>query len=345
LFGRTVLGRAARLTLACAALCTLAFSAGQASVTVNSKPRGLMYDIGGRRLRLVCQGPSDTGKPEILIESGAFGFSGDWAYVQDALTNQGLRSCAYDRAGLGLSDPGPSPRDGLAAAKDLEALLAAAHEPGPYILVGHSMAGVRVHLFANRNRSKIAGLVLVDSTTPEAMTDPGVAKYAADFAAETHAAALTARFGILKLLVSTPLADKIGLPPEEDAEKRAQFGSARYNATAYEEVKYWPLAAAQARATGPLDRRWPVAVVAAGVLDADEGKAMLVTQPAPALASDHGYVEVAPGATHNGLLGAAYSPAIVRGIDFVMDAATAKDGEARAETVFRGDAAAALPRG
>jgi hypothetical protein len=192
-----------------------------------------------------------------------------------------------------------------------------------------------VHLFANRNPSKVAGLVLVDSTTPEAMTDPGVAKYAADFAKETHAAALTARFGILKLLASTPLGDKIGLPPEEDAEKRAQFASASYNATAYEEVKYWPLAAAQARATGPLNPHWPVAVVSAGVLDPDEGQAMLATQRPPAVASDHGYVDVVQGATHNGLLGAAYSPAIVKGIDFVVHAATADGRQARAETVIR----------
>jgi pimeloyl-ACP methyl ester carboxylesterase len=295
------------MALVCAGLCMVAFNAGQASVTASSKPRGLMYDIGGRRMRLVCEGPSNSGKPEVLIESGAFGFSGDWAYVQDALTNQGVRSCAYDRAGMGLSDTAPSPRDGLAVAKDLETLLAVAHEPGPYILVGHSMAGVRVHLFANRNPSKVAGLVLVDSTTPEAMTDPGVAKYAADFAKETHAAALTARFGILKLLA----------------------------ATAYEEVKYWPLAAAQARATGPLNPHWPVAVVSAGVLDPDEGQAMLATQRPPAVASDHGYVDVVQGATHNGLLGAAYSPAIVKGIDFVVHAATADGRQARAETVIR----------
>jgi pimeloyl-ACP methyl ester carboxylesterase len=87
---------------------------------------------------------------------------------------------------MGFSDRSPEPRDGINVARDLEKLLAAGGVPGPYILVGHSMAGVRVHLFANRNPDKIAGLVLVDSTTPEAMDDPEVRKYVAGFTAATR---------------------------------------------------------------------------------------------------------------------------------------------------------------
>jgi pimeloyl-ACP methyl ester carboxylesterase len=327
--GRSALGRAARVIAGCAVTAAFAFSAGQASVTALSRPRGEMVDIGGRRMRLVCEGPTDSSKPVVLFESGAFGFSGDWAYVQRAITNQGLRSCAYDRAGMGLSDPATTPRDGINVAKDLERLLAVAHVPGPYILVGHSMAGARVHLFANRNPDKVAGLVLVDSPTPDATFDPEVAKYVADFTSETHMAARTAQFGILKLLAATPLGDKVGLPPEEDAEKRRQFASARYNANAFEEVKYWPLAARQAQATGPLNPKWPVAVVSAGVFDTGEGPQMQALQPPPALASEHGYVAVAHGATHNGLLGATYSSAIVKGIDFVVAAAAPKSQPAQ----------------
>jgi pimeloyl-ACP methyl ester carboxylesterase len=285
-----------------------------------ARARGEMVDIGGRRLRLVCQGPPQARKPVVLLESGAFGFAGDWAYVQRGLADQGVRSCAYDRAGMGLSDPGPAPRDGLNGAVDLEKLLGAAHLPGPFVLVGHSMAGARVHLFANRNPDKVAGLVLVDSTTPEAMLDPAVRRYVAHFTAEAHAAELTARFGVLHLLAGTPLGDKVGLPPEEDAQKRRQFASARYNRTAYEEVRNWPLVARQARETGPLNPAWPVAVVSAGVLSADEGARIQALQPPPALASRHGSVTVVPGAAHNALLGARYARFIVQGVDFVLAA-------------------------
>ena len=285
------------------------------------RPRGVMVDIGGRRLRIVCEGPANAG-PTVLFESGAYGFSGDWAWSQRLLTQQGVRSCAYDRAGMGLSDPAPAdePRDGITVARDLEKLLLAAHVPPPYVLAGHSMAGARVHLFANRNPDKVAGLVLVDSTTPEAMSDPQVAKYVLGFTHQTHMAALVSQFGVLKLLASTPLGDKGGLPPEEDQEKRVQFASPGYNRTAYEEVTYWPLAARQAAQTGPLNPDLPVAVVSAGVFDTPEGPRMQALQSPPARASRAGHVEVVAGASHNGLLGKAYAPAIVRGIDFVLNA-------------------------
>ncbi len=143
-----------------------------------SKPlamRGEMVDIGGRRLHLICEGPKASGQPTVLFEAGAFGFSADWGVVQDKVAAQGLRACAYDRAGMGLSDPGPGPRDGLAVAGDLEKLLKAAHEDGPFIIVAHSMGGLYARLFANRNPDKIAGLVLVDAATPESTDTPGCA--------------------------------------------------------------------------------------------------------------------------------------------------------------------------
>ena len=334
-FGRTFAGRAARIAAICLALGGFAFGAGQAGVTAATAPRGLMYDVGaGRRMRLVCEGPTDVSKPTVIFESGAFGFSGDWAHVQKKLTANGVHSCAYDRAGMGLSDPSPQERDGVNVARDLERLLAVAKVEGPLVLVGHSMAGSRVHLFANRNPGRVAGLVFVDTTPSESIDDPQVRQYVAGFTEAAHAAARTAPFGILKLLSVTSLGDKVGLPPEEDLEKRWQFGSASYERTAYLETRDWPLVAAQARQTGPINPKWPVAVVSAGVTDGDEGPRMQTVQPAPALASDRGYVALVGGATHNGLLGAQYAPAIVQGIDFVLNAA-GKGSNGRRETVMR----------
>ena len=305
--------------------------------SVPDQANGQFYTIDGHAMRMVCEGPTGSSKPVVLFESGAFGFAGDWAYVQSQLTAQGVRSCAYDRAGMGLSDKVSVNRDGVNVAQDLEKLLVAANVPGPYVLVGHSMAGARVHLFANRNPDKVAGLVLVDSTTPEATVDPAVVKYVTDFTAEAKAASLTAKFGILKLLSVTELGDKVHLPAREDAQKRAQFASADYNQTSYDEVRNWPLAAAQARATGPLNPAWPVAVISAGILSADEGAQIQALQPPPALASRHGFISVVEGATHNGLLGAKYSGSIVEGIDFVLGAhQEIQAGGQRAETVYRG---------
>ena len=75
--------------------------------------RGQLVDIGGRRLRMVRAGPQGA-EPLILLECGAFGCAADWAEVQHRLATKGLASLAYDRAGLGFSEPGPKPRDGAA---------------------------------------------------------------------------------------------------------------------------------------------------------------------------------------------------------------------------------------
>lgn len=315
------------LAILCVATCALAVEADSANSSGPPAVPGQFVDVGGRSLHLVCTGPEQPTKPVALFESGAFGFSGDWIYVQTELAAQGVRSCAYDRAGMGLSDPSDEPHDGINAAKDLEKLLAAAHVPGPYVLVGHSMAGARVHLLANRNPAEVAGLVLVDSTPPEAMSNPRVRQYVAKFTAAAHLAALASSFGVLKLLAGTALGDKLGLPPEQDREKRRQFASAQYNHVAYLEAVNWPLLAEQARRTGPLDPRWPVAVVTAGVEPGDEGRAMQDVQAAPALASRRGHVDVVPGATHNGLLTARFAGSIVRGIDFVLEAAAESRGQ------------------
>ena len=78
-------------------------------------PRGRMAEVGGeRRLRYVPAGPDASPRPLVLLEAGSFGFSADWAAVQAKLAAAGLRSIAYDRAGLGVSDPGPMPRDSIA---------------------------------------------------------------------------------------------------------------------------------------------------------------------------------------------------------------------------------------
>eukprot|EP01030_Chromulinospumella_sphaerica_P033167 gene33167-34000_t len=100
--GAAVLGLALLLSIALGGLVS-AFSA--------TSPPGRLVDIGGRRLNLVCAGPEQADGPLVVFEAGAFGLSADFGAVQEGLAAKGVRSCAYDRAGLGRSDPGPSPRD------------------------------------------------------------------------------------------------------------------------------------------------------------------------------------------------------------------------------------------
>ncbi|MGE5567020.1 MAG: alpha/beta fold hydrolase [Parcubacteria group bacterium] len=284
----------------------------------NAPPlRGRMVDIGGRRLHIVCKGAEHAG-PTVLCEAGAFGFSADWAEVQDQLATHHIRSCAYDRAGLGRSDPGPRPRDGLAIVSDLEALLRAAREPGPFILVGHSMAGLHVRLFAARNPDKVKGVVLVDAVTAEATRHPTFRSWVGGFQRASTLAAHGARFGLFKPF-SPIFGDKIGLKSEAAAEKRHVFASVHHNQWAAEEVSHWIDAARQAEAAGAYDPTWPVAVVTAGPMRGRE--LWKAEQASPAITSRHPYVVNVSRAGHANLLGERYAQAIVKAILFVRGAA------------------------
>ncbi len=271
-----------------------------------------MVDIGGRRLHAVRAGPVDPGASLVVLEAGAFGFSADWWVVQARLTALGIPSLAYDRAGLGLSDPGPKPRDGLAIVGDLEALLAAMRISAPVVLCGHSMAGLHTYLYAARNRARITGLALVDATTPESMQSKFVATFVGQFANAARLAAWGAGAGLFRPLAGTGLGDQIGLEGPVGVEKRWAFADAAHNLWAAEEVAHWPAAARQAREAGPLDPAWPVAVVLAGPADSRSGLKRL--QMAPAEASRDGLVEHVAGATHATILGGQYAGAIVRGV-------------------------------
>lgn len=279
--------------------------------------RGRMVDIGGRRLHVVCKGP-EHGGPTVLFEAGAFGFSADWAEVQDRLAAHHIRSCAYDRAGMGRSDPGPKPRDGLAVVRDLETLLSKVDEPGPYILVGHSMAGLHVRLFAARNPDKVKGAVLVDAVTPEASRHPTFRRWVGSFMQASNLAAFGARLGLFKPF-SPIFGDKIGLKPEAAAEKRHAFTSVHHNQWAAEEVSRWIDAARQAEAAGKYDPSWPVAVVTAGPMSGRER--WKAEQASPAAASRHPYVVNVARAGHASLLGRRYADAVVKAVLFVRGAA------------------------
>ncbi len=283
-------------------------------------PRGQMTDIGGRRLRAVCQGPAGAG-PTVVMEAGAFGLSADFAVIQERLAERGVRSIAYDRAGMGLSDPGPWPRDALAIATDLEALLEALHEPGPYLVVGHSMAGLFVRLFALRNPGKIAGLVLLDATTAEAMDSPGQKNFVAAFGPMSDAAALGASSGLLAAL-SPMIGDAIGLGGEAAREKRWAFASAAHNKTAAQEVANWRQSAEQARRAGELNPDWPVVAVTAGPVGRGfVGLGHKASQAQPAHRSRGGYYENVEAAGHANLLGPRFADAVIKAVMHVREAA------------------------
>lgn len=280
--------------------------------------RGQMVDIGeGRQMHIVCEGPRDGG-PTLVFESGVWGFSADWGAVQQMTTARGWRSCAYDRAGMGFSDAGPRPRDGLAISGDLDRLLDAVQEPGPYILVGHSMGALHAPIFARRFPDKVAGLVFADPSVPD-IEPSGLMVHLRD---EGLWGAMASSLGLLKPFANRH-GDRMGLPPAAKAEKIHVFGLGRHARTTFAEELAENDATRQLWALGPLDPALPVAVVTAGPENpARQGRKQ--RQRATADNSGAGYYRNIEAASHNSLMGLDHASAIVDGIAHVRQAVHAR---------------------
>ena len=119
----------------------------------------LMVSVApGRKLNLFCLG---HGEPTVIFDAGWGEWSLTWRKVQPQVASF-TTACSYDRAGLGFSDGAPLPRDTEALTNDEHALISAAGIKSPYVLVGHSLAGLSSILYADRYQAELAGMVLVD---------------------------------------------------------------------------------------------------------------------------------------------------------------------------------------
>jgi pimeloyl-ACP methyl ester carboxylesterase len=182
------------------------------------------------------------------------------------------------------------------------------------------MAGLRVQLLAARHPDWVAGVVLIDASTPDATAAPIGRRYLNAFVGASRLFAGLSRLGLLRLFASH--GDRIGLTGEARDEKLRMFPTAAHNHAAAAEVKLWGAAADQARAAGTYDPITPVAVVTAGV--AADGHPVKAMMTAPARAAAQSYVRHVPGARHATLLGQAFADEIVQAIVFVTEAAKTK---------------------
>ena len=271
--------------------------------------RGRAVAIGGRRLHAVEAGPCD--RPAVVFEAGPFGVAAEWAVVQAGVA-QHRRTLAYDRAGLGASDPGPEPRNSSAIVDDLQALLAATNLRGPYVLVAQGVAAFHAQRFALRRPEAVCGLVLVDPVPPEAMDDKRVWERVKGTEWFAGLAPMAQRLGLLR--VADPLAEPIGLPAEAAADKRHAFHSERHNHWSAAEAREWAADARDARMAGDLSRELAVAVISVG---SGDGAVRELIQ-APARRSRRGYVEHVAAANAATILGPRHAEAVIRGVEHVV---------------------------
>lgn len=122
-----------------------------------------VVDIDGDRgLYVRCSG---TGSPTVVMEGGDEDTSDSYLFAEEDVAKV-TRTCVYDRANLGQSDPAPGPRGLEELVGDLQRLLESAEIPGPYVLVGTSGGGFITAGYAVEHPGEVAGMVFVDTGTP-----------------------------------------------------------------------------------------------------------------------------------------------------------------------------------
>lgn len=129
------------------------------------KPKGELVKVGDIQMHINATGPKNN-KPTLIIEAGT-GLSTEYYHWLSEGLQDSMRVVRYDRAGVGYSELGESPRDAETIAKELHELLEKSGESPPYILAGHSFGGPYIRVFTKLYPDEVAGLVFIDSTHPE----------------------------------------------------------------------------------------------------------------------------------------------------------------------------------
>jgi pimeloyl-ACP methyl ester carboxylesterase len=223
-------------------------SAARAKMRAVIPPPGRLVEVEGHRLHLVCVG---QGSPTVVLEAGMSDAFAVWARVQPALSET-TRVCSYDRAGIGYSDPGPPPRTSLRIVRELHALLGAAGESAPYVLVGHSFGGLNVRAFATEHPAEVAGLVLVDASHEDQSL-----RFPAEVRQQTEAALRQVQQLAAKAARGETTPPIVSYMPRSVARRPAWY------ATLVEELQAWDASTAELRAR-ERSLRVPLVVVSAG---------------------------------------------------------------------------------
>ena len=156
----------ARLPLI-AAFCALAFLAPAADAAVEL---ARVDTVEGHKLEtLTIRNPS--AKATVVFENGSRTTLAGWDKVLDGVKGSAT-VFAYNRPGYANSEATSAPRDGATIVEQLRATLKRKGLQPPYVLVGHSLGGLYMQLFARRYPEEVQGLVLVDALYPRVVKKP-----------------------------------------------------------------------------------------------------------------------------------------------------------------------------
>lgn len=122
-------------------------------------PPGQLFEVDGHVMHINCQG---QGSPTIVVQQGSGSQSLTWSEVNESMSHLS-RTCAYDRAGMGYSEPVGERMAASEIASNLQQLLQAADITDDLVLVGWSAGGIYQREFYRQFPDRVKGMVLVDS--------------------------------------------------------------------------------------------------------------------------------------------------------------------------------------
>lgn len=134
-----------------------------------SLPNAMTDHVDNRRVEYTL---TRNGNQAVIFENGLGGTMDWWAKVFLEISKN-TTAFAYNRPGYGKSDSVSTPRDGIHIVDELRSLLKSKNLNPPYVLVGHSLGGLYMQLFARRYPDEVSALVLVDSTHPKQLKGAG----------------------------------------------------------------------------------------------------------------------------------------------------------------------------
>jgi len=157
-------------------LAALFLAALSCSLTLMAPPASAAVELArtdtvdGRKLEsLTIRNPS--AKVTVVFENGSRATIAGWDKVLDGIKDSAT-VFAYNRPGYANSEAVEAPRDGATIVEQLRANLRRKNLPPPYVLVGHSLGGLYMQLFARRYPEEVKGLVLVDALYPRVVKKP-----------------------------------------------------------------------------------------------------------------------------------------------------------------------------
>ncbi|QMU55245.1 MAG: alpha/beta fold hydrolase [Nitrosopumilus sp.] len=124
---------------------------------------GEIYSVNGTYMHLYCTGPENNEKPTVVIIAGG-GVTSPLYYPLQEDLSETVRTCTYDRAGTGWSEPNNVPSNTKNMSDELYQLLQTAKIDGPILLTGHSLGGITSLIYSTEHEEQVAGIAFIDSS-------------------------------------------------------------------------------------------------------------------------------------------------------------------------------------